>query len=57
MLIKSIICSFLIFMAGFVAAMNVTRLIPPVINYEASWGKVGLAVFFAAVFWAHTQET
>ncbi len=40
----------MVFSAGFVCAMNLSRLLPTNPSYEANWFKVGFTLFLAVVF-------
>lgn len=44
---KRILGFYLTFMGGFVAALNISLLLPHSAGYEASWVKVALAVSIA----------
>lgn len=45
-----LICLFMVFGSGFVAALNMSRLVSTNPDYDAAWWKVGLAVALAIMF-------
>lgn len=53
---KYIFFTLMIFLAGVVAAINLTDLIPTNPNYEASWFKFTTAVFLGICFSCAAKE-